>query len=229
MCWFWLDECYRVSMTPTEDAEARGYANGRARRDVIIRTASEHFAERGFMSATILEIAAACGISRAGLLHHFTDKEALLHAVLEARDEEDQERFAPYVQTHGAMGVLRGMVDLADHNRLVPGLIELFVRLSAEAAATDHPAHDYFARRNERIRGGTARALRALQARGLVRADLEAANAALLLTSLMDGLQLQWLFDADVDLAREIRGVVGEWLTPAGRQAFDAALPVLAA
>jgi len=216
-------------MTPTDDAEARGYANGRARRDVIIRTASEHFAERGFVSATILEIAATCGISRAGLLHHFADKEALLHAVLEARDEEDQERFAPYVEAHGAIGVLRGMVDLADHNRLVPGLIELFVRLSAEAAANDHPAHDYFTQRNERIRRGTARALAALQARGLVRADLDARSAALRLTSLMDGLQLQWLFDSEVDLAREIRGVVGEWLTPTGREAFDAALPVVAA
>ncbi|MFK4788787.1 TetR/AcrR family transcriptional regulator [Microbacterium sp. ZW T5_56] len=216
-------------MTPTEDAEARGYANGRARRDVIIRTASEHFAERGFVSATILEIAAACGISRAGLLHHFADKEALLHAVLETRDEEDQERFAPYVQAHGAIGVLRGMVDLADHNRLVPGLIELFVRLSAEAAATDHPAHGYFTRRNERIREGTARALRALQMRELVRADLDASSAALRLTSLMDGLQLQWLFDARVDLAQEIRGVVAEWLTAEGREAFDAARPALAA
>ena len=114
------------------DAPARGYAKGRARRDAIIRTASGHFAERGFLSATILEIAAACGISRAGLLHYFPDKEALLEAVLEARDVEDQQRFAPYTQGAGAIGVLRGMVDLADHNRLVPGLIELFVRLSSE-------------------------------------------------------------------------------------------------
>ena len=40
--------------------ELRGYAKGRARRDATIRTASEQFAERGFLSATILEISAAC-------------------------------------------------------------------------------------------------------------------------------------------------------------------------
>ena len=62
-----------------------------------------------------------------------------------------------------------------------------------------------------------------------MRTELVASSAALRLTSLMDGLQLQWLFDPDVDLAQEIRGIVEEWLTPAGRQAFDAAVPVLVA
>ncbi|MFT4284023.1 MAG: helix-turn-helix domain-containing protein [Protaetiibacter sp.] len=207
---------------PGSRAPARGYAKGRARRDAIIRTASEHFAERGFLSATVLEIAAACGISRAGLLHHFPDKEALLEAVLEARDDEDRARFAPYTRGAGAIGVLRGMVDLADHNRLVPGLIELFVRLSAEAAAPDHPAHDYFVERYDRIRSGTARALRGAIRAGQLRADVDADDAALRLTALMDGLQAQWLFDRSIDMAAEVRRTLDEWLTPDGAQAFDA-------
>ena len=204
------------------DAPARGYAKGRARRDAIIRTASAHFAERGFLSATILDLAAACGISRAGLLHHFPDKEALLEAVLEARDDEDRARFAPYTRGAGAIGVLRGMVDLADHNRLVPGLIELFVRLSAEASAPDHPAHAYFVQRYDRIRSGTARALRGAVRAGQLRADLDAEDAALRLTALMDGLQAQWLFDRTIDMAAEVRRALGEWMTPAGVRAFDA-------
>jgi AcrR family transcriptional regulator len=209
------------------ETQARGYAKGRARRDAIIRTASEHFAERGFLSATILEIAAACGISRAGLLHHFPDKEALLEAVLEARDVEDRERFAPYVTVSatpgaGAIGVLRGMVDLADHNRLVPGLIELFVRLSAEAAAPDHPAHDYFVARYDRIRSGTARALRGAVRAGHLHAELDPDDAALRLTALMDGLQAQWLFDRSIDMAAEVRRTLAEWMTPDGVRAFDA-------
>ncbi|TPX03719.1 TetR/AcrR family transcriptional regulator [Schumannella luteola] len=204
------------------EAPARGYAKGRARRDAIIHTASAHFAERGFLSATILEIAAACGISRAGLLHHFPDKEALLEAVLEARDVEDQERFAPYTRGSGAIGVLRGMVDLADHNRLVPGLIELFVRLSAEASAPDHPAHDYVVARYERIRSGTARALRGAVRAGHLRPDLDPDDAALRLTALMDGLQAQWLFDRRIDMAAEVRRTLAEWMTPEGLRAFDA-------
>ncbi|MWB98982.1 TetR/AcrR family transcriptional regulator [Agromyces seonyuensis] len=204
----------------------RGYAKGRARRDEIIRIATEHFAERGFQAATILDIAAACGISRAGLLHHFPDKEHLLEAVLEARDAEDRDRFNPYVEAAGAIGVFRGMVDLAEHNRLVPGLIELFVRLSAEASTPEHPAHEYFRERAERIRVGTARAVRGAVRAGHLRAGLEADSAALQLGALMDGLQSQWLFDRSIDLAGSVRDLLDDWMTPEGRRAFDAVEPV---
>lgn len=207
--------------TPRE----RGYANGRARREEIIRVASDHFAERGFLSATILEIAAVCGISRAGLLHHFADKEALLEAVLEARDIEDRERFRPYARGYGGMGVLRGMVDLADHNRLVPGLIELFVRLSAEASTRDHPAHEYFRRRYERIREGTGRAIALAVDAGQLRLDVDPTGAALRLTATMDGLQTEWLFDRSIDMAAAIREMLREWMTPTGEAAFEAIVP----
>lgn len=201
----------------------RGYAKGRARRQAIVAAASAQFADKGFESATILDIAAACDISRAGLLHHFPDKGALLEAVLEARDAEDRARFTPYARASGSIGVLRGMVDLAEHNQLVPGLIELFVRLSTEAASPDHPAHEYFQRRYARIRRTTAQALAAAIADGHLRPDLDAATAALRLTSLMDGLQLQWLLDRSIDMAGAIRGTLTEWMTESGREAFDAA------
>ncbi|MCA0294885.1 MAG: TetR/AcrR family transcriptional regulator [Actinobacteria bacterium] len=204
---------------------ARGYAKGRARREAIVREASAQFAEKGFESATIFDIAAACEISRAGLLHHFADKEALLAAVLEARDAEDRARFTPYARSSGSIGVLRGMVDLAEHNQLVPGLIELFVRLSTEAASPDHPAHDYFRRRYARIRRTTAQALAAAVADGHLRDDLDPATAALRLTALMDGLQLQWLLDRSIGMAGAIRGTLEEWMTESGRAAFEAATP----
>lgn len=212
-------------MTDATTLRGRGYANGRARREEIIRVASTHFAERGFLSATILEIAAVCGISRAGLLHHFPDKEALLEAVLEARDIEDRERFRPYARGFGGMGVLRGMVDLADHNRLVPGLIELFVRLSSEASAADHPAHEYFRRRYERIRAGTGQALALAVEAGQLRPDLDPHDAALRLTATMDGLQTEWLFDRSIDMACAIRAMLREWMTPEGEAAFEAIVP----
>ena len=214
-----------MTLTAHPEAKARGYAKGRARREAIVHEASAQFADKGFTSATILDIAAACDISRAGLLHHFPDKEALLEAVLEARDSEDRARFTPYARGCGSIGVLRGMVDLAEHNQLVPGLIELFVRLSTEAAGPDHPAHEYFQRRYERIRRTTAQALAAAVADGHLHPDLDPATAGLRLTSLMDGLQLQWLLDRSIDMAGAIRSTLTEWMTASGRAAFDAAGP----
>ena len=210
----------------TSAGAGRGYAKGRARRAAIVAQASALFAEKGFESATILDIAAACDISRAGLLHHFPDKQSLLEAVLEARDAEDRARFTPYARSSGGIGVLRGMVDLAEHNQLVPGLIQLFVRLSTEAASPPHPAHGYFRRRYFRIRRGTAQALAAAVADGHVDPRVDPESAALRLTSLMDGLQLQWLLDRSVDMAGAIRGTLTEWMTPSGLAAFEAVAPM---
>ncbi|MGW0710230.1 TetR/AcrR family transcriptional regulator [Streptomyces sp. NPDC002643] len=215
-------------MRPTAPARTRkaeqrnGYAKGRARRAAIIHTAAEHFAQKGFGAATILDIAAACDISRAGLLHYFPDKEALLEAVLVDRDTEDRARFRPYAGLPEGLGVLRGMVDLAGHNQLVPGLIELFVRLSAEASDPDHPAHGYFVERYDRIRRGTAHALRQAYEAGHLRRDVDPDKAAVRLTALMDGLQAQWLFDRTIDMAQEVRAAIFDVMTPTGITAFEA-------
>lgn len=210
-------------MSASEDTPRRRgtYATGRARREKIILTASEQFAERGFRGATILEIAAACKISRAGLLHHFPDKEALLAAVLQHRDAEDRDRFRPYVREPHGLGILAGIVDLAAHNEQVRGLIELFVRVSAEASAPDHPAHEYFAQRYARITKGTAASLRAAQRAGYVRRQLDPEDTSIRLTALMDGLQANWLLDRRLDMAGHMRRAVLDLLTASGRREFE--------
>ncbi len=205
---------------PTE--QWRGYAKGRARRAAIIHTAAELFAQRGFGGVTVLELAAACGISRAGLLRYFPDKEALLQAVLEDRDREDRQRFRPYIRIPEGLGILRGMVDLAGRNQLVPGLIELFVRLSAEASDPEHPAHAYFTERFERIRRGTAAALRQARKAGHLRDDVDPDQAAVRLTALTDGLQAQWLFDRGIEMAHHVRTAIVQLLSAKGQKAFDA-------
>ncbi|MFF2656225.1 TetR/AcrR family transcriptional regulator [Kitasatospora sp. NPDC058032] len=206
-------------------ATAGGYAKGRARRAAIIHSAAEHFAQRGFRAVTILDLAAACDISRAGLLRYFPDKDALLQAVLEDRDRLDRERFRPYTRLGGGLGVLRGIVDLAGHNELTPGLIELFVRLSGEASDPEHPAHAYFAERYDRIRRGTAHALREAGEAGHLRAGTDPGDAAVRLTALMDGLQTQWLFDRSVEMARHVREAVLALLNERGAAAFEALTP----
>ena len=213
-----------TAATPAAGAgnTARGYAKGRARRAEIVRVAAAQFADRGFSAATILDIANACGISRAGLLYYFPDKESLFEAVLEDRDAEDRARFRPYTKVPGGIGILRGMIDLADHNRQVPGLIELFVRISAEATHPDHPAHDYFRDRLRRIQHGTAQALRAGAKAGYVRTDVDADDAAARLAALSDGLQLQWLLDRELDMAGHMRAAILDLLTEAGMEAFAA-------
>ena len=197
--------------TPAE----QGYAAGRARREKIIGVATELFGRVGFNGATMLEIAQECGISRAGLSHHFPTKESLLEAVLETRDREDHERFRRNGSAAAdGLGVLRGMVALAEHNTAAPGIIGLYAVLSAEAGSPDHPAHDYFVRRYDRIRRGTARALEGAHAAGHLAEGVDVEEAAIELTALMDGLQVQWLLDPrSVDMPAVLRRRIEQVLT----------------
>lgn len=166
-----------------------GYSNGRARRAEIVDRATAMFARSGFRGVSMREIAAGCGLSHPGLLHHFPSKEAVLIAVLERRDKEDEEA----VSASGGLEQLEQAIRLARRNEQRRGIIELFVVLSAESIAVDHPAHEYFASRYERVVASTASAFRAVQQAGALRAGVEPAHAAREMVALMDGLQLQWL------------------------------------
>lgn len=204
---------------------AGGYANGRARRRAIVQAAAEHFAVSGFNGATVRDIAAAVGISRAGLMRHFESKEALLQQVLEDRDERDREHFTPYARVPGGIGILRGMIDLAERNERTPGMINLFIRLSVEAFAPEHPAHGYFRKRYADIRDGTARTLRSAAAKGYLRPGVDPEGAAVRLTAVMDGLQTQWVLDPDIAMSSQVRAAITELLTAEGIEALARATP----
>jgi AcrR family transcriptional regulator len=52
-------------------------------RNKIIETAMELFVAHGYDGVSMREIAAACGLSKAGLYYYFADKQALFLAILE--------------------------------------------------------------------------------------------------------------------------------------------------
>ncbi len=192
-------------MQPVPTPE-RGYAKGRARRSEIIDQAMAMFGEVGYRGATLREIATRCGISHTGLLHHFPNKEALLVAVLEHRDEVDRERLS--VDTSG-VDTLRRMVDLVAFNATRRGIVELFTVLSSEATSVDHPAHDWFVQRYRRSLDATTRSFRRARDEGALRDHVDPALAASQLTALMDGLQVQWLLDdGATDMVAGVRAFV---------------------
>jgi AcrR family transcriptional regulator len=188
-----------------------GYAKGRAKRRDILDQATALFGEAGYRGTSLREIAARCDISHPGLLHHFPTKESLLLAVLEHRDEVDQER-VNLGDPRGA-AALRRLVDVVALNATRRGIVELFTVLSAEATAADHPAHDYFVNRYRGLvrllEDAYTEALRA----GDLRPEVDPARAARELVALMDGLQIQWLLDdTSVDMAATVEAhLQGQW------------------
>jgi len=61
-----------------------------AQRGAIRDAAARLFAEKGYAAASIAEIAAACGVSKALLYHYYRDKEHLLHDIAESYVERLQ-------------------------------------------------------------------------------------------------------------------------------------------
>ncbi|MFF3258780.1 TetR/AcrR family transcriptional regulator [Streptomyces sp. NPDC002932] len=185
-------------------ASSRGYAKGRARREQIVTRAAEVYADVGYHGASLREIAKRAGLSHVGLHYYFPSREALLAAVLERRDEEDTARLGP--KEYSPTAAVRHLVALADHNAGHPGIVELYVRLAAEAIAEDHPAHQYFTDHYGTTREYVHRALRELAEQGALRDGVDPRVAAAGFVALMDGLQVQWLTSPDeVDMAGVLR------------------------
>jgi AcrR family transcriptional regulator len=181
------------------------YAKTAQRRREILHTAIEVFAEYGYHGSSLREIAARVGMSETGLTHHFGGKAALLAAVIQERDEEDQLRGNSVDSLH----------DLVAQNAQRPGIVALFTLLSAEATAPAHPAHEFFTGRYEAVRHNLADWVRRGQRDGAFRDDLDAPLVAQALTALMDGLQVQWLYDRDADMVTAFDLLIRTWLAPA--------------
>jgi AcrR family transcriptional regulator len=188
-----------------ESRRRRGsYAKSAQTRATILDAALEVFAESGYRSGSLREIAQRVGMTDAGLLHHFDSKARLLAAVLDRRDELALQIVNR--RPEDGISVLQGIVELAAFNASEPGVVELHCTLSAEATSPDHPAHQYFVVRYERIRETLRAAFADLDERGLLRAGITPSDAARTTVAVMDGLQVQWLLDrSQPEMAADLR------------------------
>lgn len=185
---------------------ARGpYAKTEQFRLDVLDAALRILAERGFDATTLQLIADEVGRSKAGLLHHFGSREALMLEIVRHRDAVNRRAF-PAIPGDDFTTTL----DLVTHNTTVPGLVALFSITAALAAGDpdDTDRRTYFRERYERNRAGFARRLAEAQAAGTVRDDIPATDIASLLLATMDGLQIQWLLDDGVDMAAQLSSFI---------------------
>lgn len=218
-------------MTDISSATARKprgeYAKTAETRQAILDAALEVFAS-GYNGGSLRDIAERVGMSEAGLLHHFKNKSALLQAVLDHRD--DLARAIVDFDAADPVDGLRGLAKLAAYNASIPGVVELFCTLSAEATSPAHPAHDYFINRYAYVRRSIGDCARRIDASGGLKQGVDPDRFAVTTIALMDGLQVQWLLDpTSTDmaeaLAEHFRTFVRGYDLTAIEQALDARLP----
>ncbi len=185
------------------------YAKGVAKREEILTTALDVIAREGLRRTSVRELADAAGLSQAGLLHYFDSKEELYTAILRKRDEVDHASHAPRAEREGTAGnaaeaVLTSFLDIIRHNADVPGLVQLFAHISVDAAAPEHPAHEFFLDRRRYLGELLIPAITTLQNEGRIVDTIPPATLATVVHALADGLQTHWLLDPNLDMAGTI-------------------------
>ncbi len=188
----------------TAERKPRGpYANAPIQREKILRGALEFFGQKGYWGSSMRDIADHVGMSQASMRHYFGTKIELLTAVLEERDLVSSEVAGRAELESGShMG---GIVQIVVDNTKQPNIVRLFTILSAEATSEDHPAHEFFRARYERVADNVSQMLQGAIDDGEIRSDINVGDAARLVLATMAGLQLQWLLDPKLDMARLFR------------------------
>jgi len=194
------DDVPPAPATATKRSGARNPRKGTAeRRAEILRAASATFGAKGYKNGSLADVAEQVGITHAGVLHHFGTKEQLLIEVLEYRDLEDVRELEGQHIPDG-IELFRHLMRTARMNVDRRGIVQGYTVLTAESVTEDHPARDWVTQRFTVLRGEIADAIQEVAGSAPVERD-QALRAASAIIGVMDGLQVQWLLDGDVDLS----------------------------
>jgi AcrR family transcriptional regulator len=179
-------------------------ARGELTKAAILRAAAPLLAEHGYRGTSLASVAEAVGMTQPGLLHHFPSKEHLLLAILEERYHTDGRVLTGHSSEEG-LQLFDALLDIVEHNQSSRQAVKLFTVLVAESIAAEHPAHDHFVERYRKIRQRLARDLRAGQAAGEIRPDVNVDLLVPVIVAVLDGLQNQWLLDDEIDMRASFR------------------------
>ncbi|WP_214324712.1 TetR/AcrR family transcriptional regulator [Nonomuraea sediminis] len=175
------------------------YAKGIAKRQQILKEALAAYADSDSAGPSLRAIAQRAELSERGLLHYFPARDELFVAILAERDAADRATFDPD-------GPVDDLAAVTAHTAKTPGLVRLFLEMTAAAPDPGHAAHRFFTRRYPELRDLLTRKFRrsAETRPGAPAPRVDPAFAARILIAASDGLQAQWLLDPDVDLEGDL-------------------------
>lgn len=180
------------------------------KRPLILRAATEVFAEQGFNSVTVAGIADRAGIGKGTVYEYFASKDDLLFAVFEWMNEGIADRIRSLIEEGGTTHErLRRLLDL--------GAEVTREQVDMQAVALDFWSASRGTKSEERYNQAclaTYRAYRALlvaviregQQTGELKPSIDAEAIAVMIVAAMDGLGIQVFFDRGVDPATTVDG-----------------------
>ncbi|MGW6421449.1 TetR/AcrR family transcriptional regulator [Nocardia sp. NPDC055053] len=169
-------------------------AKGEDRRQRIVTVAQRLLARNGWRNTSLAMIAREAGVSPAGLLHHFTSKNQLLHAVLDARDADDLQQ----ADLHGDL--IAEIEKVAERIQRSPELVGTFAVLLVENLQPEAPLHDRMLDRWNLAVGIVTALIRHNQEIGRYRADFDPGIRAVEIVAFINGMEISWLLDHSIPL-----------------------------
>lgn len=180
------------------------YRTGIRRRHEILDTAVQVFGQYGYAGSSLRRIAEDVGVSTPALIRHFGSKEGLFVAMLERSDAANDPS-----GTHDVTGLayFRHFARVIETNVHHRGMVELLLTTATEASNPEHPARDFMVERYRALADRMRQELRVARERGEVRAmtDAQIDTEARGFIATMDGIELQWLLDPDLELVATYR------------------------
>ena len=196
-------------MTSNAERTARARMGNRTRgsetRLEILNAAIELIARRGARGVSLVEIADAAGMSKAGLLHHFATKDALLNAALDVRDGLDVHLRPDYAAV--GLEVFDDVEAIVREWTQRPATLGLFTELLAENLNPGDPLHERLVLRAETVHANLERALEAGKVRGDIRQDADADVIAHTVIAFVNGLETYWQLDTRIPVLE----IVAAW------------------
>ena len=194
-------------------AGRRSYPKGVRRRQQILDSVITLLAQRGVDRASLRTVGEAIGVSHTALRHYFSSRDELLveaYRTHEARAAQD----APAASESAVVLI----IEAAERNRSIPGLVELYATLTTDALQEQHAVTREFVRgRFRSLREALAGMIASGQQAGRIAPGIDPLDAAALVIAASDGLQIQWLLDPDaVDVGRSLS--ILERLLPRGAE-----------
>ncbi|OWY81157.1 TetR/AcrR family transcriptional regulator [Rhodococcus sp. BUPNP1] len=169
-------------------------ARGEDRRELILSVAQRFLARNGWRSTSLAQIAREAGLTPAGLLHHFESKDQLLHAVLDARDIDDNARVD---RTGDLVEQLRKLPKRFEES---PELVGMYAVLLIENLEPDAPLHDRLLGRYQAALDAVEAGIRRGQHAGRYRTDVDPAVKAVEIVAFLNGMETSWLLDRSLPL-----------------------------
>jgi TetR/AcrR family transcriptional regulator, transcriptional repressor of aconitase len=173
-----------------------------ARRREILDGARRAFAKHGYEGATVEKLEQEIGLSRGAIFHHFPSKFDLFFALA----QEDQQQAAKQWIEDGFEPLLRR---IAAEN---PDWIGVYLEV-ARMLRTDEGVRTRWIRKGDEHDALLLERMRELQARGVVRDDLDPNDVGRFLGIVIDGVALSVAARVPVDVEPVIR-LVNDALAP---------------